>query len=195
MDVTTQRRSLGILAAGLLAATGGAVGWSVSAIDQDLGGASQSRSTMPTIETSATDTIASEDQSLMARQLRQPLYDPPPQPPAPRPAPTPKIVEAPPQPPPTPKLDVTLVGTIIQSDQRLAIVADASGGFDVKGIGEDLELSPLGMTVETIESERVTLRYQGRQSTIELDRSKGTDDAAPSGAKGNREGVRRRNNR
>ena len=43
-----------------------------------------------------------------------------------------------------------LVGTIIQAEQSLAIVADATGEFDVKGIGESLELSPQGITVEQL---------------------------------------------
>jgi hypothetical protein len=81
-----------------------------------------------------------------------------------------------------------LVGTIIEAEQSLAIVADAKGDFDVKGIGEPLELSPQGITIKTIEPERVTLSYRGRESTIELDRSAAADRPARG-----RAGVRRRN--
>jgi type II secretory pathway component PulC len=91
-------------------------------------------------------------------------------------------------------LDVTLVGTIIESDQSLAIVADSSGKFDIKGVGESLELSPQGMTVKTIESERVTLQFQGRQSTVELDRSTKTAKAAKGDGGGKRGSNRRRDN-
>ncbi len=191
MNVTTQRRCLGMLAAGLLAGSVGAVGWSVSGIPTELEAASPSQSMTPPTEVPIPTTSSPPDESFAARRLRQPLYDPPAPAPTPAPpkTPAPRVVEAPP--PRPPKLDVTLVGTLIESDKRLAIVADASGEFDVKGIGENLELSPLGITVEKIESERVTLRYQGRESTIELDRT-AVEGSVPGG---NRGGVRRRNNR
>ena len=191
MDVTTQRRSLGILAAGLLAGAVGAVGWSLSGLKRDSGAVSSGPRAAPLTEFSKQPSTTSFDESVAARSLRRPLFDPPPQPPTPAPKPAPKVVERPTPPPSIPKLDVTLVGTIIQPEQSLAIVADALGEFDVKGIGESLELSPQGITVERIESERVTLRYQGRQSTIELDRSAASGGAAS----GNRGGTRRRINK
>ena len=191
MDVTTQRRCLGILAAGLFAGTVGAVGWSLSGLEGDRGVVSPRPQATPLTELPAQESTFPFDESFAARPLRRPLFDPPPVAAAPPPKPTPKVVERPTPPPAPPKLEVTLVGTIIQPDQSLAIVADASGEFDVKGIGESLELSPQGITVERIESERVTLRYQGRESTIELDRSAVAGNATG----GNRGGPKRRNNR
>ena len=191
MDVTTQRRCLGILAAGLLTGTVGAVGWSVSGIESTPNAVSSAKQTTPLTEIPRQPSSVRLDETVAARSLRQPLYDPPPEPPPPKPEPTPRVTEKPAPPPAPPKLDVTLVGTIIQPDQSLAIVADSTGEFDVKGTGESLELTPQGIIIERIESERVTLLYQGRQSTIELDRSAVKKGAAA----GNRDGARRRNNR
>jgi hypothetical protein len=93
-------------------------------------------------------------------------------------------------------LEVTLIGTIIQSDQNLAILADSSGKYDVKGIGEPLELSPEGITVESIQSEQVTLNYQGRRSVVQLDRGfKRPGAAGKSKAGGGRRAKDRGKNR
>ena len=176
MDVTTQRRCLGTIAAGLDAgpmADASARQWS-SPVE---------RKTQPEAVT--------DDPSLAARPLRRPLYDPPPKPPAPKPVVAETPAPPPSSPPPQAKLDVVLVGTIIQPEQSLAIIADAAGEFDVKGVGESLELTPQGITIATIESERVTLLYQGRPTMIEIDRKQPQDEANA----GNRGGNRRRNNR
>lgn len=165
MDLSTQRRCLGAITGGLLLGAVGAVAWSFSGIDpSDIN--PRSRSIRPRrADTAAVERRVLEDR-IAAQSLRAPLYDPPPPPvraadAAPRREPAS---------PPTAPLEVTLVGTIIQTDQNLAILADSSGKFDVKGIGETLELSPQGITVENIKSEQVTLRFQGRQSTLQLDR-------------------------
>jgi type II secretory pathway component PulC len=122
---------------------------------------------------------------VVARQLRRPLYDPPAPPPARPPKPPTPVVA--PAARPSPQLDVTLVGTIIEAENSLAILADSTGKFDVKGVGESLELSTEGITVQGIESEQVTLQYQGRRSTVTLDRSR-----KKAGSSGNREKKRRR---
>lgn len=119
-----------------------------------------------------------------ARRLRRPLVDPPPPrvaKPAPREKPKPRE--------PKPKLALTLVGTIIEADQRLAIVSDESGNFDIKGPGESLQLEPAGVRVETVDAERVTLQYRGSRSEIELDRSAKPQRAGGSGVR--RPGRRR----
>ena len=74
---------------------------------------------------------------------------------------------------------MTLVGTIIDSQQSLAIIADSSGKFDVKGIGESLELAPAGVLVETIDSETVNLRFRGKVSTVKIDK-KSSSASTPS---------------
>lgn len=189
MDVTTQKRCLTLVAAGFLAATAATVGWSLSAVQSDSGETSQRRTLTTPIESKEKSNTSDVDYAIAARRLRRPLVDPPPPRPKPPPKKTTPVVQAP---PPPPKLDVTLVGTIIQPDQSLAIIADAAGGFDVKGIGESLELSTEGITIQRIESEKVTLLYQGRQSTIELDRSNAKPNK-PSGKRGGN--IRRRDNR
>jgi hypothetical protein len=193
MDVTTQRRCLVALAAGLFAGAAGAVGWSVSAIDGDATMMSQVPSTVRENGATTSQTATSLDLSFASRPLRRPLQDPPPPPPPPEPVP--QLVE---ERTPPPKLDVTLVGTIIQPDQSLAIVADSSGAFDVKGIGQALELSTQGIIVQRIEPEQVTLRFQDRDTIIELSRP-GIDAAGVDGidARPARPGAggRRRNNR
>ena len=70
-----------------------------------------------------------------------------------------------------PKLNLTLVGTIIDSKGRLAIITDPSGKFDIKAAGEALELSPEGVTITKIASDQVTLSYQGKPWEVTLDRT------------------------
>ena len=188
MDITRQRRYLNLTAAGFLAAAGGVAAWTFSDIDETNATASDggvNQSAVATIEPPSTDLPADR---VAAQSLRGPLYDPPP-PAPPRPQPPPRV--APPKVQAAPKLDVTLVGTISEPDQSMAIIADATGNFDIKGVGEPLELTPQGMVVETIDSEQVTLKYQGRESTVVLERSK-KNKAAGGGSRGNN---RKRNNR
>lgn len=189
MDLKTQRWCLHITAAGLFAGAAGILAWSLADIENEVRVNAAASSVTPPSPAGSDDAERNGDASLASRLLRQALYDPPPPPVQPTPPPAPKVVR--PVPTAEPKPEVTLVGTIIEPEQRLAIVADATGEFDVKGIGEALELTPAGMTIVQIDSEQITLRYQGRQSTIELDRS--AKDTG--GAAGNRGGGRRRNNR
>jgi type II secretory pathway component PulC len=188
MDITTQRRFLGAIAGGLFVGTTAAIVWSFAGIDNS-SPISESRPMQefrPAIATDQNDPRS--DDRIVAQRLRGPLYDPPAPPPA-RP-PEPPSPAATPAARPKPKLDVTLVGTIIEAKQSLAILADSTGKFDIKGIGESLELSTEGITVQNIESEQVILQYQGRRSTVTLDRSK-----KKAGDGGNREKKRRRDKR
>lgn len=166
MDITNQRRCLAAIAGGLLVGTAGAIGWSLSGIDTSspISKLGQGQQIEPAISSVDPQPF---DERIAAQTLRGPLYDPPSAPAAPveRPKPTPAPT------PQQPKLDLTLVGTIIEANQSIAILSDSSGQFDVKGIGESLELLPAGVTVENIEAEQVTLQYQGRRSTVQLDRS------------------------
>ena len=65
---------------------------------------------------------------------------------------------------------MTLVGTIIEAENSLAIIADPNGQFDVKGIGEILEVDPAGIAVANIEAEQVTLDYRGDTTVLVLER-------------------------
>ena len=161
MHVTTQRRSLTLLAGGLLLGTAGAVGWSLSSIEDSAG---TPGANVPRIARQANDGQSGQQASdvELGVALRRPLTDPPP----PRPVPRPVT----PAPPPPPTLEMTLVGTIIEPGNSLAIIADAAGEFDVKGVGESLELNPPGVSVKSIESEQVQLQYRGETSTVKLDR-------------------------
>ena len=166
MDITTQRRCLSTISGVLLVGTVAAIAWSFSTIDTsspltDAGRKERAEPAKP-----ANVDVPPLDQRIASRSLRGPLYDPPP--PQARPKPEPVPAAAPPR---QPQLDLTLVGTIIEENESVAILSDASGQFDIKGIGESLELVPAGVTVESIESEQVTLQYQGHQSTIQLNRS------------------------
>jgi len=126
----------------------------------------------PLAETAAeTTTIATADfDALWDRPLRRPLYDPPPPPqPAPvvkRPKPAPRKTE--PRPSPPPKLDMRLVGTILESGRSMAIVADAAGKIDLKGAGETLDLEPEGVRVESINAESVTVSHNGREQMLKI---------------------------
>ena len=71
-----------------------------------------------------------------------------------------------PAPKPGPKLDLSLVGTIIESNKSLAIIADPNGGFDVKGVGEMLEIAPDGIVITSIQSGQVTLEHQGKNDDV-----------------------------
>jgi type II secretory pathway component PulC len=183
MDITNQRRCLAAIAGGLLVGTAAAIGWSLSGINtpSPISKVGQGQQVQPAI---SSDNLQSFDERIAARTLRGPLYDSPAAPSVPvaRPKPTPT--------PQQPKLDLTLVGTIIEANQSIAILSDSAGQFDVKGIGESLELLPAGVTVQKIEAEQVTLQYQGRQSTVQLDRS-----AKESDGRANQRGNNRRKNR
>jgi hypothetical protein len=175
----------------LTAATVGAAGWSLRGLDGDVTVVPPAERTMSLNEPATERSDSTFDNAVAARALRRPLFDPPPPPPAPTPEPKPQPEPKPtvartPTPPKPPTLEVTLVGTIIEAGQSLAIVADANGDFDVKGIGEPLELSPQGIKIEKIEPEQVTVSYQGRESTITLDRSAAADRPARSRAGGRR---------
>ena len=163
----------------------GAIGWSLSDIDDPnvVNDRAPGQQVQPAIPTDRN--APPYDDRIAARSLRGPLYDPPPQP-------APPVERPKPPAPVTPirsNLEWTLVGTIIEAGQSLAILADASGKFDVKGIGESLDLVPPGVTLQDIESEQVTLQYQGRKSTVQLDRS----TKKSNGGGGKRANNRRRN--
>ncbi|TWU58430.1 hypothetical protein Poly51_12080 [Rubripirellula tenax] len=168
---------------------GGAVYWAFADLDQ-VASADQSKKSTG-IATAPIDVESAniETTDVAMRSLRGPLYDPP--------APPTRPAVTPPPPPPrtvkpaaAPPLALTLVGTIIDSQGRVAIFSDASGKFDIKSAGDTLELTPDGVTIETIESDAVTLNFQGRQTTVRLVREA---TQGPSGTPNARGSQRRRN--
>lgn len=165
MHVTTQRRCLTLLAGGLVLGAAGATAWSLSGIEST---SDTSVAVVPRINGQSNPGQAGTQVSdvELGIALRRPLTDPPP--PKPRPAPR----QAAPTPPPQPTLGLTLVGTIIDPVKSLAIIADAAGQFDVKGVGESLELTPAGVSVKRIDSEQVELQFQGKTSTVKLNRDR-----------------------
>ncbi|TWU58095.1 type II secretion system protein N [Rubripirellula reticaptiva] len=190
MDITNQRRTMNALAIMLLVGAGGVGYWAVSDVSETdgLGATKTMPSVIVTDEDATVKVPLSTDVAL--RSLRSPLYDPP--------APTPRPVPVKPPPPPAvprpvavPKLGLILVGTIIDPNGSVAIISDAEGKFDIKAIGEELDLTPAGVTIDGIESERVMLSYQGSESTVRLQRS---EPSANSNGGGNlRPNGRRRN--
>jgi type II secretory pathway component PulC len=184
MNIASQQRTLYAIAGSCLLGTVGAVYWAVSGVTA---GDPSSRSV--TADRSAVgdapqDSESNRSDAALAISLRGPLYDPPP--PAPRQSP---VVIPQPSPPPVQKsLPLSLVGTLIDDQQSLAIVSDASGKFDVKGVGDALELTPAGVQIQEIAAEQITLRYQGNVSTIRLKKSRQPEAA---GRRGNNN--RRRN--
>ena len=184
MQAAAQQRLLYALAALCLTGAAGTVFWAASGID------SVSLEYDPRVLADETlDPESAERESAVAavdltRRLRAPLYDPPPQPPKAKPV----VKRSPaPQPPPKPKLELTLVGTIIDAKERLAIIVDADGNFDVKGVGESLELQPPGVRIDQIEAEHISLQFQGSESTLRLDKQQQRRNASS-----RRSGNRRR---
>ncbi|WP_146513043.1 hypothetical protein [Rubripirellula amarantea] len=177
MNTKTQRHLLTGLAAGFVLATAAAVYWSLGSIDINAESRSSSRQNsvdkVPLREPSADEF----DATLANRSLRAPLTD------------SPKVVEPRKPPPPRPVVErdpvlrLTLVGTIINAAERIAIISDQTGKSDVKGVGDSLELSPAGITIKSIDSNVVTLEYRGTRTTVEIEQPEGsptTSSAKPS---------------
>ena len=185
VDITAQQRLLYAIVGGCLLGTAGAVYWSTSEL-APAGIPVDRRANSPaTTDGESSIPSAVGVDAALSRSLRAPLYDPPPTPPQ-RP---PKVRPVSrPKPTPPPRLNLTLVGTIIDPDQSLAIVADADGNFDVKGVGDSLELQPAGVRIGQIKAEVITLQYQGNESSIRIDK----EASRPTGSK--RQGNNRRRN-
>lgn len=184
MTITAQRNALMGATVLLIVASVGVVLWSLGSLESVATSSVQGNRERSTPQVPSTTTVANVNNKVAARSLRRPLYDPPPSPPR---APVKKPDPRPRTPPPPPSLNITLVGTILDAEQNFAILADADGNFDVKAVGESLELEPKGMVLKSVEAESVTVDHQGRVSTLKLDRSK------KARAGGNRGNNRRRN--
>ena len=166
MELRRKRQHLTSATIAVLLVSAAVIHWSLAKINEP---ESRTTDTSPNVssteDTTNTKTV-SLSKALTKRQLRAPLYDHEPKPPpAAKPAPPPQQRQK-----ATPKLNLTLVGTIIEAENSLAIIADPNGQFDVKGIGEILEVDPAGIAVANIEAEQVTLDYRGDTTVLVLER-------------------------
>ena len=64
---------------------------------------------------------------------------------------------------------IKLVGTVIETSQSLGLFRDDRGAFDLKGVGQALELVPAGAQVANIEPGIATLRYEGKELKLPMD--------------------------
>lgn len=90
---------------------------------------------------------------LWDRNLRRPLYDPPPAEPAPPPPPP-----RPPAPPP-----LTLVGTVVEDHRSRALLAASDGRVRLLAVGERVD----EVEVVSIAENRVVVRHGGRSFELE----------------------------
>jgi hypothetical protein len=136
------------LVALLLAATGGTVYWQLQPVEwadtHSAGVASLSRT--PQLPEIPTATALAE---LAEQRLRAPLYDPPP---------APEPVPEPPKPDPPPRVDLRLVGTIIEKDRSRAVLAAPDGRTEIRGAGEKVTSAPGQVIVADVSADRVVLR-------------------------------------
>ncbi|WP_197454884.1 type II secretion system protein N [Stieleria varia] len=189
MEITQQRRLLTGMAGALLlgAVAGGA--WSFMPIPTELSGVDSSGAQSSFVVAPPSQEPEPLNVDLELR-LGSTLFDKPVAPPA-APVETPKL--KPPVVTPSPRknpLELTLVGTLIQSGESVAMIADASGKVDVARAGQSLDLLPAGVVVQEIDSESVTLRYQGQDSVMRLQKalsgSSGANGGGRRGANGRR---------
>ncbi|HBV64125.1 MAG TPA: hypothetical protein DEF45_14010 [Rhodopirellula sp.] len=166
MELQRQRHYLTLTTTCLLVFSAAIVAWSVSAIDESSPQSANVQRGQVATPKFTHDPELTIPAGMTKRQLRGPLYDPEPAPVSP-PKPKPPVVNLPKT---VPKLELSLVGTIIESNNSLAIIADANGGFDIKGVGETLELAPDGIVIRSIQSEQVILNHQGKATTLSLER-------------------------
>jgi len=85
------------------------------------------------------------------RDLRAPLYPPPP------------------RPPPRPRLTVRLVGTVVEPGLCMALLATGSGRVRFCCVGDEAG----GARVETIGDGRATVRFAGQRHVLTVPRAKG----------------------
>ena len=86
---------------------------------------------------------------------------------------------------------VELLATVIDPVRTVAIISDARGRTDLKGVGETLELMPSGLRIEKIEADRVTLSLRGQSIKVKLKGGTGAPSRIPVNT--NRSGRKNRN--
>ncbi|MEO1524018.1 MAG: type II secretion system protein N [Planctomycetota bacterium] len=171
MNLTQLRRTIFASAGALVLTTAGTVVWSLGSIEADSAVASTNdRPTKSALSELTDDPPATKDDDVRLNQrLQQTLYDPPKKPKTEPVKPQRPVNETPVvRPPKPPRLDWTLIGTIIDSGNSIAIIADASGKTDIRTLGEEVDLAPPGVLVRKIDSQAVTLEVRGKESTLRL---------------------------
>ena len=168
MNVRQTRTLLHLASASLFAASAGVAYWGFTPIQQ--GDSTQASRNRPT-QQAAGEKAASEDAPNIAShwnlKLRGPIQDPP------KPKPKPLVIKPLSKQPAgvpvaQPKLDITLVGTILESGHGVGIFADADGKYDRKSVGEVLSLEPKGIRVEKIDANGATISLRGRKTTLQI---------------------------
>ncbi len=142
----------------LLAATGGFVYWELQPIDWAQTSSAGGRSPAPRMQSLLEIPTAGALAKLADQRLRAPLYDPPPLPP---PAPKKVIPLAP------PRVDLQLIGTMIEKDRSRAVLAAPGGRTEIRGEGETITSVPGEIVVVGVSANQVTLRV-GRANGAEV---------------------------
>ncbi|MEO1525511.1 MAG: hypothetical protein AAFX06_08740 [Planctomycetota bacterium] len=94
---------------------------------------------------------------LLDQKLRGPLYDPPP-------AEPPK--QEPPPPPPPIRIDLRLVGTVLEAGRNQAMFADADGKILFCRVGEPIDSQPGGLSLESVSETDAVLRVTEPRSEL-----------------------------
>lgn len=98
-------------------------------------------------------------ESLLKKQLRRPLIDPP----TVKNAETKAVVKKRPMP------RVRLLGIALEAGHSLAIFSTHKGEIELKGVGEILGDEADGPRISTIEDRRVVICYRGKEVTLDLE--------------------------
>ena len=171
MNIRRIRMLLRAISLLLLFATAGVIWWALSDVSSPNAGRNRVRESKPLTKPSQPE----PDSSLVAgvhwqRRLRGPLYDPP------KPKPKPLVLKPLPTQPKgvpksQPKLELTLVGTILEKGRDIGVFVDANGKVDLKPVGEVLSLDPKGIRVERLSDFKATVSLKGKKTTLEIDTS------------------------
>ncbi len=163
MTVRSTRQLLNAIAAACAVAAAGVVIWAL----QPATAAEPSPLKLRTVNESSqheqqAEVPANELLAAASIPIRRPLIDPKPQPQKTRPrqARTPVARKVTPQ--------FKLVATVIEAGRNVAIISDARGRTDLKGVGGKLQLLPSGASVREIQPDRVTIEFQGRRIPLQL---------------------------
>lgn len=172
MNLTRQRQLIYAATMGFVTLSIVGVIWSLSSIES-ASDTEQTNSPQARLRSATAKSLSSEtsrEVNFDAPMLK-PLVDPVRKPVKPPPR---KATPPPPKktaPVPAQRLSWTLVGTIIDGDESVAILSDDKGKTDVRRVGETVELLPAGAVVERIQADQVSLRTSRGGSTLKLDRS------------------------
>ncbi len=67
-----------------------------------------------------------------------------------------------------PAFSIKLLGTVVDQGRTLGLFQDSAGGFDVKSVGESLELVPQGVQIASLEVGKALVRYSGKEIDLRL---------------------------